>query len=140
MAIPVTCPDCGASYQVADQLDGKKVRCRECDAVLLVDSEAPPPRRAAARPAKPRRTEESRVRSGRPERPQRPRRDRDDDDDDAPRRIKKQQGGVPLALILGGVGAAFLLLLGCGGLVVFVALRTSASSAPAPVASVTAPA
>ena len=47
MAIPVTCRDCGASYQVADSLDGKKVRCRECDAAISVEfgsaSAAPPP-------------------------------------------------------------------------------------------------
>jgi hypothetical protein len=139
MAIPVTCRDCGASYQVGDQLDGKKVRCKECDAVLLVDSEAPP-RRAAARPAKPRRAEESRIRSSSPERPERPqrlRRDRDDDDDDAPRRFKKKQSGVPLALILCGVGAAILLLLGGVVLVVILALRTSASIPATPVATVT---
>jgi hypothetical protein len=116
----------------------QKVRCKECDAVLLVDSEAPP-RRAAARPAKPRRTEETRVRSDRPERSQRPRRDRDDDDE-LPQRIKKKKkkDGVPLALILGGASAALLLLL--GGLIIIVVLRTSASSAPTPVASAAAPA
>src|SRR5258705_474382 len=37
MPIPITCPHCGASYSVADDLLGRKMLCRECDQSLVVE-------------------------------------------------------------------------------------------------------
>jgi predicted Zn finger-like uncharacterized protein len=62
MPIRVTCPECGHSYAVNDELRGKKVRCRECEGVIPVGA-APksgggsevregPPRKQAPPPAK----------------------------------------------------------------------------------------
>ena len=31
MAIRVVCPHCDATFSVADELRGKKVRCRDCE-------------------------------------------------------------------------------------------------------------
>jgi predicted Zn finger-like uncharacterized protein len=36
MAIPATCPGCNASYQLADTLRGKRVRCKSCSEVFIV--------------------------------------------------------------------------------------------------------
>ena len=36
MAIKVECGDCGKNYSVKDELVGKKIRCKECSAVIPV--------------------------------------------------------------------------------------------------------
>src|SRR4051812_11887908 len=53
MAIPVTCPNCQASYSLADTLLGKKVRCKNCQGVISVDgsASAPPAPKPAPAPA-----------------------------------------------------------------------------------------
>ncbi len=70
MPTEVTCPQCGQSYKVKPELAGKKLRCRECAAILTIPAddlddfegaidvaeEAPPTpkkRRAAALPEAP---------------------------------------------------------------------------------------
>ncbi len=40
MAIKTECHECGRVYHVKDELDGKKIRCKECQAVVLVQSES----------------------------------------------------------------------------------------------------
>lgn len=40
MAIKAECNECGRVYHVKDELDGKKIRCKECQAVILVQSES----------------------------------------------------------------------------------------------------
>ncbi|MFO1004911.1 MAG: hypothetical protein U0929_03040 [Planctomycetaceae bacterium] len=40
MAIRAECGECGRVYNVKDELDGKKIRCKECQAVVLVQSES----------------------------------------------------------------------------------------------------
>ncbi len=40
MAIPVTCA-CGQTYRVGDALAGKRVRCKQCNAVLAVPASSP---------------------------------------------------------------------------------------------------
>ena len=40
MAIKAECSECGRVYHVKDELDGKKIRCKECQAVVLVQSES----------------------------------------------------------------------------------------------------
>jgi len=36
MPIRVRCTDCGAEYNLADRLAGKKIRCKKCESVLAV--------------------------------------------------------------------------------------------------------
>ena len=48
MAISTGCPACGRSYKVDDKWAGKKLKCRECGAIMNVPGGAP---RAARRPA-----------------------------------------------------------------------------------------
>lgn len=38
MSIPVVCDECGANFQVKDELAGKKLRCKHCSAVMPVPS------------------------------------------------------------------------------------------------------
>src|SRR2546427_8828283 len=38
MAIEITCPSCKASYDVGDNMRGKKMLCRECERALLITS------------------------------------------------------------------------------------------------------
>ena len=40
MAVPVTCPSCGKSYQVDDQLKGRVVRC-PCGVSVKVEVSLP---------------------------------------------------------------------------------------------------
>jgi len=36
MSLSVACPGCGREYRVKDELAGKKIRCKECDAVIAI--------------------------------------------------------------------------------------------------------
>lgn len=40
MTIKAECGECGRVYNVKDELDGKKIRCKECQAIVLVQSES----------------------------------------------------------------------------------------------------
>ncbi len=40
MAIKIECGDCGKAYTVKDEMEGKKIRCKECSAVIVVRSES----------------------------------------------------------------------------------------------------
>ena len=91
MSIQVTCPSCGWKKSFADEKEGKKTTCPECEETItirqkrsrdeadedydVVDEEKPKKR-------KPRDDDDERPRS-------RSRRDEDDEDDDRPRRKKK---------------------------------------------------
>ncbi len=37
MAIQVICPDCQTTYRLADEYTGKKVRCKKCAAMFMVE-------------------------------------------------------------------------------------------------------
>jgi len=50
MALSISCASCGRKYSLADQLLGKKVKCKECGAVILVQASSPAP--AAKSPPK----------------------------------------------------------------------------------------
>jgi predicted Zn finger-like uncharacterized protein len=46
MSIPIECPECGARYSVSEDMAGRSIRCRECDAdVPVPDEEDDRPRR-----------------------------------------------------------------------------------------------
>lgn len=117
MPIRTTCPNCRAAYTLADDLAGKKVRCKNCDEVIAVRGAAP------AREAEQRiqkgsgQATTSRVRSE--EEPVRPRRGtRDDDRELRPRKKGRSSAGMMIGL---GVGV-FALVLVCGGIVTAVVL------------------
>src|SRR4051812_20535172 len=93
MPIRVTCPHCQGAYNLADEVRGKKVRCKSCKEIFTAEEEAPAPRETpserrkgiatepAARKASPVR------RDGDEDRPtvkKKPR--RSDEDDDRPAR------------------------------------------------------
>ncbi len=40
MAIKIECGDCGKAYTVKDEMEGRKIRCKECSAVIVVRSES----------------------------------------------------------------------------------------------------
>lgn len=40
MAIKIECGECGKAYTLKDEMDGKKIRCKECSAVIVVRSES----------------------------------------------------------------------------------------------------
>ncbi|MDA0832580.1 MAG: hypothetical protein O2955_00505 [Planctomycetota bacterium] len=42
MPIRVACPDCAQEYQLKDELAGKKVRCKNCQAIVPVPAAAKP--------------------------------------------------------------------------------------------------
>jgi hypothetical protein len=47
MPITATCSTCGQSYQLADTLFGKKVRCKSCSAIFIAGTTSAPPRSTA---------------------------------------------------------------------------------------------
>lgn len=108
MPISAECPECGARYNLAESMAGKKITCKKCDAAFAVpqadadDDDVPAGRSRRARRA----MDDD---------------DRDDRDDDRPARPSrpaKTSGGVSTVLIiLGGVFLVLLLL--CGGAIGF---------------------
>jgi len=46
MPVPIVCPACGASYEVADDLRGRSVLCRDCGKPIRVADETSSPREA----------------------------------------------------------------------------------------------
>ena len=104
MPIEVDCPACFVPYRLKDEFAGKRIKCKQCGAVVPVPR---PGRQAVAEAEEP--WDET------PEEPQRP----------APGRAKKKRkkkaasgGGPPLGLVLGLGGAALglVLLLGIVGI------------------------
>jgi predicted Zn finger-like uncharacterized protein len=97
MSIPIKCPECKASYRVADDVAGLSIKCKECGERVSVPSDDG--------------YRESSSRSS-------VRRD-DDDFDDLPRRkSKKKKAGMSAGAILaiiGGVLAFTCLICGGGG-------------------------
>jgi predicted Zn finger-like uncharacterized protein len=91
MSIRISCPACGTGYSVADELSGKRVRCRSCEAPVLVRtasktrSVGPPPLPGSTKARKSQ---------------------RDDEADEARPRRKKKKGRSPLqwGLVASGIG------------------------------------
>lgn len=130
MAIRVVCPHCDAAFNVAEELKGKKVRCRECEKPVPVvaakpqkmDDQEEREERVQSKPRKPmpapaRRRGDEEVE--RPARRQAKRYDEDDEDDDddrpALRKEKKKSSAAPL--IIAAVGGGVVLIGGVIGLI-----------------------
>ncbi|MBM4072319.1 MAG: trypsin-like serine protease [Planctomycetes bacterium] len=142
MAIKVNCPSCRASFNVADTLNGKKIRCRECEKPVLVSGEGEDQddrdndkariTDRKGRPAVAAKTSAMRSKA----------RDADDDDDDEDddeedesprsRRGKKEpqkSSMKPIMLIGGGVAAAAVV-----AVVLFLVLGGKSQSEAKPIA------
>jgi predicted Zn finger-like uncharacterized protein len=113
MAITMNCPHCERAYTLADNLAGKKVRCKGCTTVFEV-------------PASGKRREEEAVASDAPRRSAR-RDDYDDRDEyeDRPRR-KGRKRGVPVWVWLVSGGGLLLLV----GIVVVVVVLVGGKGTP----------
>ncbi|MFO0864898.1 MAG: trypsin-like peptidase domain-containing protein [Gemmataceae bacterium] len=98
MAIRITCPHCKASFQVADDKDGKTLRCTKCQNVFTASAEKPEVRAGAPKtsPASARSKAGSDSEREKP-RAESKRRVNDDDDDedsiDEPKRSNKKARG-----------------------------------------------
>jgi DNA-directed RNA polymerase subunit RPC12/RpoP len=128
MPFLVTC-QCGKKLRVADENEGKKVRCPACQARVVARAEpAAKPVSTAPREdadngeAPPKRPKREEAEDEAPARPQRKKAARDDDDeDDRPAKKAKKKGSKPWLWV--GCGCGSLSLLGCAG-VIAVALAT----------------
>jgi|GEM_PF-2879717 len=97
MAIKTICPECQTTYQLADQQAGKKVRCKNCQAVFTAVQIQTKPSPVTTR------------RRGEEEMPAQP----------APAQDRAKKSALPW--ILGGISAVFgLLLLLCGALITYL--------------------
>jgi predicted Zn finger-like uncharacterized protein len=153
MSIAAICPNCDAKFNLADELEGKTVKCKRCQTSFIVpsaDAIAPKPPRASAR-EKDEDDDDDRDRSEPPRRKSRRRDDdddeddRDDDDEDDRRRSRRRSGSrqkraprrkqgssmMAIVLILVGVGALLLVCCGVGGVVAVVKLRDPVGAAGA---------
>src|SRR5262249_49386862 len=136
MAIRVVCPHCDAAFNVADELRGKKVRCRECEKPVPVA--APRPKRAEEDDEEREERVQAKPRKAAPaltrrhdddEDEERPRRrkgryDDDDDEDDRPAAGKGKKKSKP-PLLIAGVGGGAVVLAGVAGLIIWLVTRDS---------------
>ncbi|MBV9124804.1 MAG: HEAT repeat domain-containing protein [Planctomycetes bacterium] len=107
MAIKVRCPGCRTRFSLDDIFKGKKVRCKNCDESFVVSrkpqvEEEPEEQIQEESPKTP---------------PARKPRQRDTWDEPEPfqRKLRSKEKKEPLALMIGGVILAVLLLVSCAG-------------------------
>jgi predicted Zn finger-like uncharacterized protein len=118
MSITATCPDCNASYQLADSMLGKKVRCKSCSEIFVVRSKVRVPAHDE---------DEERIQSS-PRPARRVVRDEEDEYEERPqprrRSRKKNSNSALIPLIIGGFVAAAVLLLVVGGIAIWALTRS----------------
>jgi predicted Zn finger-like uncharacterized protein len=128
MPIQTTCPHCGTGYRLADQIRGKRVRCKRCNHLFLVEdtsaaeSEDLPEAVAVGEEPDPREQIQPGLRRPAPppgaagdEPPRRPRQRRDQGNEAPGRRPRRQRSPVLIiALVSGGIVLALLLAVGAG--------------------------
>ena len=115
MPIATTCPRCQAVYNLADHLEGHKVRCKKCQAIIAVGNGAAPTEEKAQITATPeRRPKAAPARLEEREEPPRRRKSREDE---PPR---KSGGNMILLIVGGGLAFVFLLCLGIGGVAFYL--------------------
>ncbi|HVK07232.1 MAG TPA: hypothetical protein VM597_00505 [Gemmataceae bacterium] len=113
----MTCPECGSTLEVPDAAAGKRLRCKNCQAMFRPDA-------AAADAARPTR---KRVNDDEDDRPRpRPRRAEGDADDADDRPARRPASGSRLPLVLGLAGLGILLV--GGAVAAFLAFGGSAGS------------
>jgi len=136
MPLQISCPHCDASFNVADTMSGKKVRCKSCQEIFVVkESRAPEVEEVEEEPQerRPKKVDQRLQTKPKPASSSSSgtrRRDDDDDEDEAPRRrpkkAAKKKQGAPVGLIIGAVAGGVFLLAGVVGLVVYLAVGKSA--------------
>jgi predicted Zn finger-like uncharacterized protein len=128
MSVPAICPGCNTSYQLADTMRGKKVRCKSCSEVFVVHGKTLTPDRDEV---------EERIQAS-PRPAERVARDEEDEDMERPplrrRPLKKRSNGAVLPLLIVACIVLGVLALGLGGVAVW-ALTRSRQPQPAPVAA-----
>lgn len=104
MAIKISCPNCDRSYNLADSMAGRLIRCKDCEETFRVDQ--PDADDGAIVAEELRSTRKSAITSRRS-------RETAAEDDDRPRTKKKsnKSGGLPVGLLVGG-GVGLLLVVG----------------------------
>lgn len=126
MPIPATCPSCNTSYQLADTMRGKRVRCKSCSEVFDVRDEDTMRIQASPRP-------DTRVA-----------REEDDDDRDRPpvrrRPVKKSRNNSAVPLLIVVCVVLGILVLGVGGIAVWAFARSRQPQPPPEVANFNRPA
>jgi S1-C subfamily serine protease len=155
MPIQTSCPECSARFTLADNLAGKKARCKNCQAIFLVSDNVPTleevddkvtssprsrsrpnvtPAPAARRSSPARRDEDeedrpSRRRDEEEERPSRRRRDEEEEARPARRKEKAAAAGGSnnMGVLVGG-GVACATLLTVGIIVAAVVMRPRSDS------------
>lgn len=147
MPIRVTCPSCGAGYNVGEQLQGKKIRCRQCAEIIPVTVEAPSTQRGirAASPEPIRGTSRSFRKEDAEELGPRKKSRFEDDEEEPPRRRprneaeneeprkkkkkrKKDTAGISPLLLYGG---GTLVVCKIIGIILWLTLGNSPKSPPA---------
>jgi hypothetical protein len=141
MPLQVRCDNCDKEYRLADEMAGKTLRCKQCNAAFVAKrsatgiTSAPPAAKPPTRPAPAKKApvqtmhaelvdddgDDRPRRKTRPAPPPRPARGRhDDDDDDVERRPRKAaKAGSSTGLFIGlGIGGG-VLLLGLVGLLIW---------------------
>jgi predicted Zn finger-like uncharacterized protein len=118
MSIPATCPGCKATYQLADTMRGKKVRCKSCSEVFVV----------GGKPLAPDYDEdEMRMQTSPRSSAKHVAWDEEDEDLEQPpvrrRPRKKSSNGTLLPWLIGGCAVLGVLVLGLGGVAVWVLSR-----------------
>jgi len=129
MPIQTQCPHCRTSYTLADNLAGKRVRCRECGDTFPVPADEEPERPGAVQARRPAEREDDEPPPPAPRR--RRRRGRDGDEDWMPRR----RGAGGSALLLGLIGGGALLVVvvvGCCGVGLWLGRGALADAGPWP--------
>jgi S1-C subfamily serine protease len=158
MPIRVVCPHCDCEFKVADELEGKKVRCRECQKPVPVgaakskradDEEDEREERVQAKPSKAAPTAVRRSRADdevdrpsrsvrrrdddeedeRPSRNVRRRADEEDDDDDRPAPSKSKKKSTSKGVLIAAIGGGVVLVGGLVAAVVYLATRDSDKTA-----------
>lgn len=80
--ILIVCPECGKQIKAPDNVIGKKVRCKFCQAAFVASKG--PGKPAAGKPAKPPPGKPAKPPAGKPAKPSKPAVDEEDDDDPNP--------------------------------------------------------
>src|SRR5262249_40665550 len=132
MSIQAKCPSCRSIYELSDDLEGKKVRCKRCEQTFVAGASASRKSRRADDEEEEERgtgiTDRPRgsaapVRAGARRRAV----DDDDDDDELPQRRRPSGGNSTLLWIVGGAMAG-LFLLAVIGVGAFFALRSRSNT------------
>jgi predicted Zn finger-like uncharacterized protein len=128
MAIRITCPSCRQSYNIDENLRGKKVRCAGCQNILAV-----PAGDSRIMAEKPRPNTAAPVRFREEEKPAPRRRpaaeDWDDEEDDRPRRGKSRPSNNQTLLVFAATAGGVVLL---GVFIVLIALVATRNNNPTP--------